>query len=129
MLSASPARLPLMRSTTRRAFTGATRTHRACALASIAVPPSFSYLKTSLSTSAALAATALAGVLIVAAECPRGCEFAELVPDHRLGDEHRNVLAAVMHRESVTEEVRGNYRPAGPGLNDVLSPLLVLNIQ
>src|SRR5699024_9584531 len=76
-----------------------------------------------------LAATALTVVLIVAAESPRGCEFAELVPDHRLSNKYRGVLAAIMNRKGVTQEVRCNNRPAGPGLNDVLGPLLGLNIH
>src|SRR5918993_1499654 len=61
----------------------------------------------------------------MAAECPRGSEFAELVPDHRLGDKHRNVLASVVHGDRVAEHVGDDHRAAGPGLNDVLGALFV----
>src|SRR5579875_577249 len=64
---------PRIRSTTRRAFRGVTRTYRAMALASM------SYL---------LSATAPV-VLDVTAEGPRGRELAQLVAHHRLGDEDR----------------------------------------
>src|SRR5450756_2255399 len=78
---------------------------------------------------AASAATALAVVLVVAAEGPRGGELAQLVADHRLGDEHRDVLVAVVHGKGVTKEVGGDDRPTGPGLDDGLGPLLVLGIH
>src|SRR5699024_7564357 len=48
---------------------------------------------------------------------------------HRLGDEHRDVLAAVVHSESVAQEVGGDDRPAGPGLDDVLAVGLVLRVH
>jgi hypothetical protein len=63
----------------------------------------------------------------VAAEHPRRCELAELVPDHRLGDEHRDVLATVVHGNRVTQEVRDDHRAAGPGLDEVLGALFVLS--
>src|SRR3712207_4619276 len=103
--TACSACLPRMRSTTRRAFWGVTRTNRACALASIAVLPSWIVMcRTPCGCRAGLsdgrsATTALAVVLLVAAERPRGGELAQLVPDHRLGDEDGRVLAAVVHRE------------------------------
>src|SRR4051794_28505008 len=78
---------------------------------------------------AGLAATALAVVLLVPAERAGGREFAELVTDHRLGDEHRDVLAAVVHGDGVTEHVRYQHRSPGPGLDDVLGPLLVLYVH
>src|SRR5688572_12263248 len=61
----------------------------------------------------------------MAAECPRRSEFAELVPDHRLGDKHRNVLASVVHGDRVPEHVGDDHRTAGPGLDDVLGALFV----
>src|ERR1700753_1626124 len=63
---------PRIRSTTRRAFIGVTRTDRALALASIGVFPS-----SGLSPAAPV-------FLDVAAEGPRGSELSELVPHHRL---------------------------------------------
>ena len=42
----------------------------------------------------------------VAAEQPRGSELAQLVADHRLGDEHRHVLAAVVHGDRVAHHLR-----------------------
>src|SRR6476660_8051144 len=61
----------------------------------------------------------------MAAESPRGSEFAELVPDHRLGDKHRDVLASVVHGDRVPEHVGDDHRAAGPGLDDVLGALFV----
>jgi hypothetical protein len=61
----------------------------------------------------------------MAAECPRLSEFAELVPDHRLGDKHRDVLASVVHGDRVPEHVGDDHRAAGPGLDDVLGALFV----
>src|SRR5262249_38508992 len=53
----------------------------------------------------------------------------ELVPDHRLGDEHRDVLAAVVHREGVPDEVGDDGRTPRPGLDDLLGVLLVLDVD
>src|SRR5690625_5116237 len=75
------------------------------------------------------ATTRLAVVLLVPTERARRGELPELVADHRLGDEHRDVLATVVHREGVAQEVRGDDRPAGPGLDDVLGALLVLHVH
>src|SRR5690349_20783725 len=61
----------------------------------------------------------------MAAECPRGSEFAELVPDHRLSDKHRDVLASVVYGDRVPEHVGDDHRTAGPGLDDVLGALFV----
>src|ERR1700753_974811 len=94
---------PRIRATPRRAFIGVTRTYRALALASIGVFPS-----SGLSPAAPV-------VLDVAAEGPRGRELPELVPNHRLGDEHRDVLAPVVDRDGVTEHRRNDHRPPGPG--------------
>src|SRR4051794_16381984 len=74
----------------------------------------------------ALAATTLLVVLVVAAEGPRRRELAELVTDHRLGDEHRDVLAAVVHGDRVAEHGRHDHRAARPGLDHVLGVGLVL---
>src|SRR5437588_1409519 len=88
-----------MRSITRRAFVGVILTYRALALASIGLL---------FQRGAAL------GVVPVRAEHPRRGELAELVPDHRLGDEHRNVLAAVVHRDGVPDHLRHDRGTARP---------------
>src|SRR5690606_34319935 len=75
------------------------------------------------------ATTSLAVVLLVAAEGPRRGELSELVADHRLGHEDRDVLAAVVHGEGVSQEVGGDHRPAGPGLDDRLGALLVVGVH
>src|SRR5688572_9603770 len=80
----------------------------------------------SLSSSVALAATTLLVVLLVAAEGAGGRELAQLVADHGFGDEHRNVLASVMHRDGVTQHGRDDHRAARPCLDDVLGTGLVL---
>src|SRR6185312_8649820 len=68
-------------------------------------------------------------ILDVALERPGRRELAELVPDHRLGDEHRNMLAAVVHRERVPDHVGNDRRAARPGLDDLLRVLLVLGVD
>src|SRR5580700_3034266 len=108
---------PRIRSTTRRAFIGVTRTYRALALASIGVS-----LFSGLSPAAPV-------ILDMATEGPRGCELAELVADHRLGDEHRDVLAAVVDGDGVAQHVRHDHGAPGPRLDDVVSALLVLNVH
>ena len=61
-------------------------------------------------------------------ECLGRCEFAELVSNHGLVDEHRHVLATVVDGESVTNEIRKDRGATGPGLDDLLGPLLILSI-
>src|SRR3984957_15305778 len=108
---------PRIRSTTRRAFIGVARPYRALALASIGVFPS-----SGLSPAAPV-------FLDVAAEGSRGRELAELVSHHRLGDEHRDVLAAVVHRNRVAQHRRNDHGAAGPGLDNSLGALLVLHVH
>src|SRR6195952_4319025 len=68
-------------------------------------------------------------VLDVPTERARRRELAELVPDHRLGDEHRDVLAAVVHGERVPEHVGDDRRAPRPGADDVLGALVVLRVH
>src|SRR5664279_760799 len=68
-------------------------------------------------------------VLHVPAERARRGELAELVTDHRIRDEHRDVLATVMHRDRVTDHVGADHRPSRPGLDGVLRALLVLSLD
>src|SRR5215216_1201184 len=53
-------------------------------------------------------------------EGPRGSELAELVPDHLLRDEDRDVLAAVVDRDRVPDHLREDRRRARPGSDHVL---------
>src|SRR5690606_6628695 len=107
---------------------GEMRRYRTCALASIA-SCFLSSLRSAVAADITSATTALLVVLLVALESPRGGELAELVADHRLGDEHRDVLATVVHCEGVAEEVRGDHRTTRPGLDEVLGALLVLGVH
>src|SRR5262249_1294638 len=68
-------------------------------------------------------------VLDVTAESPRRRELAELVAHHRLGDEHRDVLPAVMHGDRVPQHRRDDHGTPGPGPDDGLRPLLVLHVH
>src|SRR5689334_17596428 len=113
--------MPRMRSTTRRAFLGVTRAYRAWALASIAV--------SSLSILLGSAPPAAAVFLDVALEGPSRGELPQLVTDHGLGDEHGNVLAAVVHGDRVTEHVGHDHGATRPRLDDVLGALLVLRVH
>ena len=47
-------------------------------------------------------------------------ELAEFVTDHRLGDVHRDVLAAVVDRDGVTDHVGDDRRATAPRLDDLL---------
>src|SRR4051794_114802 len=116
--------MPRMRSTTRRAFMGVTRMYRAWALASMVVPSVFVMV-----VHPALAALRLPVVLDVTPEGARRRELAELVADHRLGDEHRDVGLAVVHRDRVAEHGRDDHRATGPGLDDVLGTGFVLDFH
>ena len=44
-------------------------------------------------------------------------ELAELVTDHLLGDEHRNVLVTVVDAEGESDELRQDGRAAAPNLD------------
>src|SRR5215472_3751245 len=74
-------------------------------------------------------ATTTPVVAHVAAEGPGRGELAELVADHRLGNEHRDVLAAVVHGDRVAEHRRDDHRAARPRLDDVLGALVVLEVH
>src|SRR5258708_24324800 len=63
--------------------------------------------------------------MAVAAEAAGGGELAELVADHGLGHEDRHVLAPVVHRQGVADELREDGGAARPGLDDLLLARLV----
>src|SRR5436305_8926214 len=95
---------PRMRSTTRRAFRGEIRTYLADAFASM--------------SNALLERRAPFRVMPVRPEHASRGELPQLVADHRLGDEHRHVLAAVVHGDRVPDHLRDDRGAAGPGADD-----------
>src|SRR5574341_2593382 len=97
---------PRTKSTTRRALRGGTRTNRATALASIPGLP-------------LLQGRGARRMSPVPLEAPGGREFAQLVPHHVLGDVDRHELLAVVHGESVADELLHHSGPARPGLEDL----------
>src|SRR5271170_1798510 len=137
---------PRIRSTTRRAFRGVTRTYRAFALASIN-PPVRTQPRTPRGEAphrgapggrppglaepcvVVLLSAAAPVVPDVTAESPRGRELAKLVTHHRLGDEHRDVLAAVMNRDRVAEHGRHDHGTPGPCPDDGLRSPVVLHVH
>src|ERR671920_24868 len=78
---------------------------------------------------AASAAAALAVVLDVAAVGPRRRELAELVTDHRVTDEHRDVLAPVVHRDRVADHLGHDHGATRPRLDHVVAAPLVLDVH
>src|SRR5215467_3539836 len=131
--------MPRTRSTTRRAFIGEMRTCRATARApgsvtaslfvAIGLSPRSRRRPATLVLRHRLAAAALPVVLVVTLERAGQRELAELVPDHRLGDEHRHVLAPVVHRDRVAEHLGDDRRTARPGLDDLLGVLVVRDLH
>src|ERR1700758_209238 len=157
---ASVAGRPRIRSTTRRAFRGVTRTYRAFALASIN-PPVRTQPRPSRGEAprrgvpgscppglcprggvwggrppglaepcvVVLLSAAAPVVLDVTAESPRGRELAKLVAHHRLGDEHRDVLTAVVDGDRVAEHGRHDHGTPGPRPDDGLRSPIVLHVH
>src|SRR5687767_15891456 len=105
---------------------GVTRTNRAVARATGASCPNWEVICMSSTWSAPPRA---AVVLHVPTEGARGRELAELVPDHRLGHEDRDVLAAVVHGDRVPEHVGDDRRATRPGADHVLGALFVLGVH
>src|SRR5690606_12695425 len=102
-LTAFSADSPRTWSATRRAFCGEMRAVRRTALASIVI--------------------SLPG-LPVAAVTLEGAgqgELAELVADHVLVDQHRDVVLAVVHGDGVTHHLGQDHRAARPGLDRALA--------
>src|SRR5919202_1832351 len=143
--SASRALRPRMRSTTRRAFIGVTRTYRARAIARDGSCPAVApaWLRASMRcylffftvllsdvfvaiVDLLLATPGAPVVLDVAPERAGRRELTELVSDHGLSDEHRDVLAPVVHRNRVTDHVRNDRGAARPGSDHLLGVGLVV---
>src|SRR5512133_1776268 len=97
--SALPTGLPRTMSATRRHFCGEMRAFLSLAATCMAL---------------------LRGRALVARVTPEGArrgEFAELVADHVLGHEHRDVLLAVVHGNRQADHVRQDHGAARPGLD------------
>src|SRR5436305_6906538 len=125
---ASVAGRPRIRSTTRRILVGDMRTCRATARPTSACWPSTRPPRADAARDdSATARPPL--VLDVAAEGTGRGELAQLVTHHRLGHEHRDVLAPVVDGDRVAEHRRHDHRAARPRLDDVLGPLLVLHVH
>src|SRR4029079_12349742 len=136
---ASSTGRPRTMSTTRRAFIGVIRTKRAEANAPGWSPSSESRRALVRRRSVTLialsplpprsAAAALPVVLDVPAVGAGRRELAQLVTDHRVGHEHRDVLAAVVHGERVADHGRHDHRAARPRLDHVVGPCVVLRVH
>src|SRR4051794_30305540 len=105
---------------------GATRTNRAVARATGASSPNWEVIE-DLSLRSAAARPAV--VLDVPTEGARGRELAELVPDHGLGHEDRDVLATVVHGQRVAQHVGDDRGTTRPGADHVLGALFVLSVH
>src|SRR6266498_3974964 len=106
VVCASSTRWPRMSASTWLHLRGVIRTNRWIAFACMALLPRHRRL--------------LRHVLPVAAEDAGRHEFAELVPDHVLGDVDRDELVAVVHRERVAHEFRQDGAAPRPGLEHAL---------
>jgi len=72
--------------------------------------------------------------LLLAGVVPEGSgwsELAELVTNHRLGEEHGDVLTPIVNRDRVADHVGGNRRTARPGLDHLVlaGRVLTLDLQ
>src|SRR3984885_14807671 len=105
--SASRTDLPRIASATRRSLRGPMRANLRCATA---------VCGRSATAVMLLHRRLVAGVSL---EDARRRELAELVPDHVLGDEHRDVRLAVVHADRVTDHLRHDRRRTRPGLDDL----------
>src|SRR5918995_4921924 len=111
--SALPTGWPRTRSATRRHFCGEMRAWRNMAETCIAL------LRSRLD---------LLGRRVTL-ENPRRRELAQLVADHVLGDEHRHVLAPVVHGDRQPDHVRQDHRAARPGLDRAPVVLVAGNLH
>src|SRR5262245_42059568 len=121
---ASPTFFPRTVSAIRRVFCAETPRYR-----SLAVAITFR-LRASLGWSRRRGGTRrdlrrLVAPRAVALERPRRRELPELVPHHVLGHVDRDELLAVVHRECVTDHLRDQRGPPGPGLDHLLLEALV----
>src|SRR5437588_6168405 len=116
--------LPRIRAATRLSFCGDTRSIRATALASFSLsilscarlPMFCSFRRPALDGSLRLP------VGRMAVEGARRRELAELVADHFLRHQHRNVLLPVVDAERQADELRQDGRAAAPHLDHFVAP-------
>src|SRR5918911_3162972 len=113
---------PRMRFTTRRALVGEIRTKLAEARASCASGAIRVAMTLLLHPRSAFRAA-------VSAERTGRRELAELVPDHRLGDIDRDVLAPVVDRDRVPDHVGDDRGATGPRLDHAFFVLLVHRVD
>src|SRR5690349_18518554 len=104
VLSALETSAPRTVSATRRHFCGEMRAYFSFAVASITTRPRLSGGLDFL-------------VARVRLEGARRRELTQLVTHHVFGDEHRDVLLAVMHGDRETDHVRNDHRATRPGLD------------
>src|SRR6185312_7619256 len=107
-LRASPTLLPRIWSATRRAFCEAMRAYLCLAA-------------TCMALSSGLRFAGFGGLTrAVALEDSGRGELAQLVAHHVLAQQHRHVLAAVVHRDGQTHHLGGDHGAARPGLDRAL---------
>src|SRR5580693_4969171 len=113
--SAAEAALPRIVWATRLSLRGLVRRPRIDAAAS---------LSASRRSAAGLPMSAPSRLLVagVAVEGPGRCEFAELVPDHVFGDQHRDEFVPVIDAEGEPDKLRKDRRPTGPGADHLVAP-------
>src|SRR6266545_4330821 len=117
--SAAATFLPRISAASRLSFCGETRSMRATAFASFS-PSRRSRARLLIAGSLASHALRLA-VGRVAVEGARRRELAELVADHLLGDQHRNVLLPVVDAERQADELRQDGRAPAPDLDHLVA--------
>src|SRR5262249_3611050 len=126
--SAAATFLPRISAASRLSFCGDTRSMRATALASFSarlrscarLPMSASLRRRGGAGGDRGGALRLA-VGRVAVEHARRRELAELVTDHFLGDEHRDVLLPVVDPEGEADELRQDGGAAAPDLDQLVA--------
>src|SRR5215210_3845441 len=119
-VSAVATFLPRISCATRLSFCGLTRILRATALASFSARlRSCAFLLIAADSLASRPLRLAVGRMTV--ERPRRRELAELVADHLLGHEHRDVLLSVMDAERQSDELRQDGRSPAPDLDDLVA--------
>src|SRR5262249_8997621 len=123
--SAAATFLPRMSCASRFSFCGLTRSIFATAFASFSASGRgwlFLLMSSPRSRRRAWTRRAL-GLAIGRVAVERACrrELAELVADHLLGDQHRDVLVPVVDAEREPDELRQDGRAPAPGLDHVVT--------
>src|SRR5262249_11153953 len=125
--SAAATALPRISPATRLSFCGLTRMLRAIAFASLSARPrSRAFLPIAKSSPLGSGCRPGSGPLRLAirrvsVERAGRRELAELVADHLLGHQHRNVLLPVVDAESDSHELRQDGRATAPDLDHLVA--------